>query len=191
MRRLELIAERADGSTRLLSPAVGHFTYCRPRGSVLSAGDVAGVIETLGVSRELVVPASVIGRIVSDVPERVHEPVAYRSVLYTLSPIGASATLAEHDDADASIGADALVFRAPYSGRFWQRPSPNDPAFVSAGDTFGEGATIGLIEVMKTFTHLHYDAGGALPKRARAVRLLVDDGAEVSQGDPLIELEGV
>ena len=44
---------------------------------------------------------------------------------------------------------------------------------------------------MKTFTHLHYDAGSDLPTKARAVRLLVEDGEEVSQGDPLIEVEAV
>lgn len=189
MARIELLVARDENGTHLLSPGVGHFTQGRPRGSLLAPGDVAGVIETLGVARELIVPASVTGRIVSDPPQRVHEPVGYRSPLYTLSPIDAAAADAAVEER-AGPASGALVFRAPYSGRFWHRPSPNDPAFVSEGDVFAAGATIGLIEVMKTFTHLHYDATGELPEKARAVRLLVGDGEEVSQGDPLIEVEG-
>ena len=55
------------------------------------------------------------------------------------------------------------------------------------------GQTIGLIEVMKTFTHLAYtpeDKGGnALPTRARVVRIVAGDGDEVAEGDPLFEVE--
>ena len=44
---------------------------------------------------------------------------------------------------------------------------------------------------MKTFTRTHYAAGGAqaLPERARVVRILVEDGAEVEEGTPLFALE--
>ena len=61
---------------------------------------------------------------------------------------------------------------------------------VPAGATlFTAGSVVGLIEVMKTFTHLHYEAGAGLPERARVVKILVTDGAEVSATDALIELE--
>ncbi|NOT31168.1 MAG: acetyl-CoA carboxylase, biotin carboxyl carrier protein, partial [Planctomycetes bacterium] len=76
-------------------------------------------------------------------------------------------------------------------GRFWQRPAPNDPPFLRAGDALADGQTIGLIEVMKTFTHLVYRSGGELPARAKVVRLLVADGAEIESGGALFELERV
>ncbi len=93
---------------------------------------------------------------------------------------------ADDTAADTTTG---LAFRAPYSGRLWRRPSPTDPPFVQEGDEITEGDTIGLIEVMKTFTHLHYAAEDGLPARARVVKLLVDDGGEVNAGEALFEVE--
>ena len=49
------------------------------------------------------------------------------------------------------------------------------------------GQPIGLIEVMKTFAHVRY-GGEGLPARARIVRVLVEDGAEIGAGDPLYEV---
>jgi len=48
---------------------------------------------------------------------------------------------------------------------------------------------VGLIEVMKTFTHVPYHATGGLPARARVVRWIVGESADVSEGDPLLEVE--
>jgi hypothetical protein len=42
---------------------------------------------------------------------------------------------------------------------------------------------------MKTFGHVPYRAAGGLPKRAKLVRYLVDEGAEVRDGQALIEVE--
>jgi biotin carboxyl carrier protein len=46
-----------------------------------------------------------------------------------------------------------------------------------------------MIEVMKTFAHVPYRAAGSLPKRAKVLRLIAGDGADVKQGDPLLEVE--
>ena len=68
-------------------------------------------------------------------------------------------------------------------------------AAVVTGDTrfqeqeFEDQQTVGLIEVMKTFTHLAYTADGGLPENARIVRVLVGDGDEVREDDPLLEVE--
>ena len=64
-----------------------------------------------------------------------------------------------------------------------------DPAFVEAGDVVEAGSIVGLSEVMKTFTHLTYDAGDDLPARARIKSVLIGDGSEVNAGDALFELE--
>ena len=50
------------------------------------------------------------------------------------------------------------------------------------------GSTLGLLEVMKTFTHLAYAPGASLPAEAKIARVLVADGAEVGEGAPLFEL---
>ena len=53
------------------------------------------------------------------------------------------------------------------------------------------GTPVGLIEVMKTFFQVRYgDANlGDLPTTAKVAKHLVEDGAEVERGQPVIELE--
>jgi biotin carboxyl carrier protein len=98
------------------------------------------------------------------------------------------------DSASESQGSkrdDALVLRSPQSGRFYQRPAPGEPQFVVAGGEIAEGTPVGLIEVMKTFTHVVYRASSSLPPRARLKRFIAGDGADVRQGDVLIEIEAI
>jgi acetyl-CoA carboxylase biotin carboxyl carrier protein len=153
---------------------------------VLVAGEDAGEIGTLGVHIRLVVPADSGGRIVSNPPDRTRAPVAYADVLYELAldvtPAVASAP-AEHSPADAEG-----VLRSPQSGRFYHRPAPGEPAFAAEGAIVADGNPIGLIEVMKTFSHVPYRAGGGLPARARFVRYVARDGGDVRAGDALAEL---
>ena len=61
-------------------------------------------------------------------------------------------------------------------GTFWRRASPRDPVLVGEGADVLEGTTIGLVEVMKTFTPLKAGRAG------RVVRFLVGDGAAVQAG---------
>jgi hypothetical protein len=62
--------------------------------------------------------------------------------------------------------------------------APAPQAAPRAEAQAGEG--IALIEVMKTFSHVHYGgANDGLPERARVVRYTAADGAEVSAGDAL------
>jgi len=216
--QLELLLERSEekGARILLrSPEVGTFTHALPKGALLYPGAEAGVLESLGRALALVAPSGVSGRIASDRPKRVHEPVGYGTVLYELEPLEADAGADPGPDgapsakdargsrtrgasgskpssratgAKTDTEGSGLVFRAPYSGRFWHRPSPQDPPFVKPGDVIHVGTTLGLVEVMKTFTHLVYVPGASLPQRAKIVRVLVADGGEVSEGAPLVEL---
>lgn len=187
--RLELLVEKRGERVLLRAPEVGTFTCAVPRGQLLAPEARAGVLSSLGRAIELVVPAGVLGRIVSERPERVREPVGYGTTLYELVPLGAEAEDAGTGRDEEAAASGAPAFRAPLSGRFWHRPAPGDPAFVEAGITLAAGQTIGLIEVMKTFTHLSYAPGDALPSPARVTRVCAADGAEVNEGDPLIEVE--
>ncbi len=188
---LELLVERAAGRTRLCSPAVGLFTCARNAGRVLTPGAWAGVLHVLQVPHMLLVPPGVAGRIVSTRPERIHQPVGHGSVLYELAPLSAAdgapaAVDAAEQAADERAGP---VLRAPCSGRFWLRTAPGEPALVRPGQVLSAGSAAGLIEVMKTFTLLHYSAGTGLPERARVLRVVAADGAEVAEHEVLLELE--
>jgi acetyl-CoA carboxylase biotin carboxyl carrier protein len=80
------------------------------------------------------------------------------------------------------------VFRAPTSGRFYGRSAPDKPPFVEPGTQLVHGATICLLEVMKTFHRVTY-GGSGLPDTARVSSVLVRDGDDVNAGDPLLALE--
>ena len=188
--RSELGVERTDAGLVLTSPEVGSFTCALAAGRVCTPGMDAGVIHTLGRATSLVVPAGVTGRVVSDPPELLHHPVGYGSVLYELAPLRADVEEETAELESAETGAQR-AFACPHSGRFWHRAAPGDPPFVRAGDVLEEGQPVGLIEVMKTFGRVLYQPGRALPGRARVVRVLAADGADVSAGDPLIEVEDV
>jgi biotin carboxyl carrier protein len=196
--RLDLVIERADGSLRLLSPGVGYFTSARDQGNLVGAGAAAGVLLVLGRAYDLVFPADVEGRVANPPPPRAREPVGWGDVLYEIEPVAVTGGTGRSAARDSPPGgpaprageSGAWVVRSPQSGRLYLRPAPGEAPFVEVGSTVEEGQPIGLIEVMKTFAHVRY-AGAGLPARARVVRLLVADGAEVGAGDPLIEVEPV
>jgi acetyl-CoA carboxylase biotin carboxyl carrier protein len=73
--------------------------------------------------------------------------------------------------------------QAPLPGTFYRKPAPDQPPFKSPGDTVAVGDTIGLIEVMKTFTPVIAEDAGTL------VTFLVADEDPVMAGEPLYEIE--
>jgi len=189
---LELLVRGADGVTRLLAPDVGYLTCARAEGELLGPGQEAGVLLRLGRPFRLVVPAGVRGRVAGARPRPVHAPVAYGDVVVELAPLGAGDEAAAGAVAAApSADGGRLFVLSSQSGRFYHRPAPERPPFVEPGAVIEDGVPIGLIEVMKTFAHVPYraPAGSGLPRRARVVALLVDDGGEVCEGQPLLEVE--
>lgn len=72
---------------------------------------------------------------------------------------------------------------APLPGTFYRRPSPDQPPFKTEGDAVAVGDTVGLIEVMKTFTEVKAEAAGKL------ARFLVENEDAVMAGQPLYELD--
>src|SRR5262249_25940971 len=107
-------------------------------------------------------------------------------LLYAVDPEAARDT-APATAAAQTATATGLVFRAPTSGRFYTRPSPDKPPFVEAGTKLVAGSPICLLEVMKTFHRVTY-GGAGLPETAKVSAVLVADGADVNVGDPLLAL---
>jgi biotin carboxyl carrier protein len=185
---IELIARSVEGGTALCAPDVGWFTRAVAQGRVLSGGETAGVLITLGRARALLVPEGVRGVVIHPPPEAVHHAVGWGDELLRLAPLSSAGSAPA---ARAAAGADgtALVLRSDTPGRFWHRAAPDAPLLVRAGDVLEEGRAVGLIEVMKTFAQVVYRARGGLPARARVRRVLASDGAEVASGEALLELE--
>ena len=185
---LELGLRREGGRVELLAPEVGLFTRALPAGHALAPGQAAGALLSLGRAYTLVAPEGASGKITSPAPERVHAPVGIGDVLYVLAP-GAAASAPQEKPAREGRESSDLVLRAPQAGRFYHRPAPAERPFVTVGQTIEDGEPVGMIEVMKTFSHVHYRATGGLPRRARVVRIVAADDADVKQGEPLLEVE--
>ena len=68
-------------------------------------------------------------------------------------------------------------------GTVYLQPEPGTPAFVSVGSQVSEGETLLIVEAMKTMNHI------PAPRSGTVKRILVEDGAPVEFGAPLIILE--
>ncbi|MGT2509672.1 acetyl-CoA carboxylase biotin carboxyl carrier protein [Cupriavidus basilensis] len=68
-------------------------------------------------------------------------------------------------------------------GTFYRSPAPNQPSFVSVGDTVEEGQTLAIVEAMKLLNPIESDRAG------RIAEILVADGAAVSADTPLFVIE--
>lgn len=181
-----------DGRTALLAPSPGLWRDGPELGSLLRPGDVIGSIELLGVAHRVRAPEGAFGIVVEQGPhaELARRPVDYRAQLLTLDPEALGGSLAvEAAAAAAPVAADgSLLVRASSSGRFYARPAPDKPAFVEVGQVIERGQTIGLLEVMKTFTRINYD-DPKLPARAKIVAIVAADQADLDRGAVILQLE--
>jgi len=72
---------------------------------------------------------------------------------------------------------------SPMVGTVYLSPEPGADAFAKVGDTVSEGDTLLIIEAMKTMNHI------PAPKSGTVKRILVEDGAPVEFGAPLMVVE--
>ncbi len=187
--RVVLGARPADGeSSALLAPTVGVFAPAVREGELVSAGQVVGTVDVLGVLHELIVPRGIAGRVTERLGGgRSRVPVQYGDALFVVST-GATEDITADTASPSDDAQGALSFVAPMSGRFYVRPSPAEPPFVAAGDTVRRGQTVGLLEVMKTFNRLVYE-GDALPDEAAVQAVVPKDGDDVVRGDVILALQ--
>jgi acetyl-CoA carboxylase biotin carboxyl carrier protein len=179
-----------QGCFVLGAPAPGLWRD-RPRaGAFLTPGDPLGQLEVLGACEPLVVPAPARGvvHIVDD--DRARVPVGFGTVLVVLDPTALAHAGASTGpgDAAATVSEAQWMLRSPSSGRFYARPGPGKPPFVTAGEVIVVGRTVALLEVMKSFHRVQYEGAG-LPDRARVVRVVPTEEADLAAGDPILELE--
>jgi len=101
----------------------------------------------------------------------------------TAAPVTAAAAPAPAgvDVADPASLPGAVT--SPMVGTVYMSPEPDAAAFVKVGDKVSEGDTLLIIEAMKTMNHI------PAPKSGTVKRLLVEDGAPVEFGAPLMIVE--
>lgn len=100
------------------------------------------------------------------------------------APVAAAApaaapAAASNDDPANHPGA----VTSPMVGTVYLQPEPGAPSFISVGATVSEGDTLLIVEAMKTMNHI------PAPKSGTVKRILVEDGATIEYGAPLVILE--
>jgi acetyl-CoA carboxylase biotin carboxyl carrier protein len=107
-------------------------------------------------------------------------PVAAPVAVAAAPAAAAPTTVSAASDDPAQL---AGAVNSPMVGTAYLSAEPGADAFVKVGDTVKEGQTLLIIEAMKTMNQI------PAPKSGKVTRILVDDGAPVEFGDPLIILE--
>ena len=194
-----LLERQADTSRVLLrAPAPGLWRGAPEPGALIRPGMLIGQLEQLGVLHRLRAPDLAEGIVVDEAPRNglvrqvvARQPVDRGALLLTLDPEALAGGLALAGAASKSVANEgALVYRSPSAGRFYVRPAPDKPPFIEVGQVLERGQTIGVLEVMKTFTRLFYD-DPRLPERARISAIVIRDQDEIDAGAILLELESV
>ncbi|SNR27859.1 acetyl-CoA carboxylase biotin carboxyl carrier protein [Puniceibacterium sediminis] len=72
---------------------------------------------------------------------------------------------------------------SPMVGTVYMQGEPGSPAFIRVGQQVSEGDTLLIVEAMKTMNHI------PAPRAGTVKRILVEDGAPVEYGAPLVILE--
>ena len=115
-------------------------------------------------------------------------PVAAQVAVPAAAPVAAPAPA---EAAPAAATAQAAedpashpgAVTSPMVGTVYMQPEPGSPAFISVGATVAEGDTLLIVEAMKTMNHI------PAPKAGTVKRILVEDGAAVEFGTPLVIIE--
>lgn len=95
----------------------------------------------------------------------------------------APAAPAPGTDTPAAPAADDsskyIEVKSPMIGTFYRTPKPEDPAFVSVGDSISVGDKVCIIEAMKLFNEIESEVSGTI------VKVLVENASPVEYDQPL------
>jgi len=112
-------------------------------------------------------------------PQQAQSAPAHYAAPAPAAPAAAAAPTA--DNSDPADHPGAVV--SPMVGTVYMQAEPGAPAFISVGTSVSEGDTLLIVEAMKTMNHI------PAPRSGTVKRILVEDGAAVEFGAPLVVLE--
>ena len=87
----------------------------------------------------------------------------------------------EPKQVESTIKGESLL--SPMPGTFYSSPTPDDPAFVSKGDTVKKGTTLCIIEAMKIMNEIEAEYDG------KVVDILVNNSEPVEYNQPLFIID--
>lgn len=98
-----------------------------------------------------------------------------------MAPAAPAAPIGATENADPASHPGAVT--SPMVGTVYMSAEPGAPPFATVGATVNEGDTLLIIEAMKTMNHI------PAPRAGTIKRILIEDGAAVEFGAPLVILE--
>jgi biotin carboxyl carrier protein len=185
-----------DGHFDMLAPGVGFFDMPPAAGTYLMPGSFVGYLTIMRRYFHLLMPEGHHGVVtklhVADRKQRVE----YGQALFTVSSkaeVGLTTEFREME-ADEGRGDDGIPegmfgVRSPTDGIFYRRANPQSPAYVEEGAIVEQGTVLALVEVMKCFNPILYPGEPEFPARARIVRAVLEDAAEVKHGSVIFVVE--
>jgi len=121
---------------------------------------------------------------------RVSRQMAQQVVAQVAAPAPAVAPAPAAPSAEAPAAEPAAdpanhpgAVTSPMVGTVYMQAEPGAPSFIKVGQQVSEGDTLLIVEAMKTMNHI------PAPRAGTIKRILVDDGAAVEFGAPLVILE--
>jgi acetyl-CoA carboxylase biotin carboxyl carrier protein len=110
-------------------------------------------------------------------------PQPLQAAAIPMAAAAAPAAVIAADVPNADPATDPGAVSSPMVGTVYTSPEPGAPAFISVGTQVSEGDTLLIVEAMKTMNHI------PAPRAGTVKRILVEDGAAVEFGAPLVILE--
>ena len=112
--------------------------------------------------------------------------IAAPAVAAAPAPVPVAAAPAPAPAAGAPAAAPAaedtskyVEIKSPMIGTFYRSPKPEDPVFVSVGDTISAGDKVCIVEAMKLFNEIESEVSGTI------VKVLVENSSPVEYDQPL------
>lgn len=172
----------------LCCPRVGVFQPAVGLGDSVAPGRVIGSLFVLNRRFDVLAPSKARGEVVA---LTARGPVEYGQPLIEVGARTAGEAGGEEAEGGpaGSVTGDYEI-KTPIDGIFYCRPTPDSPPYVNEGDIIEAGATLALVEVMKTFNPIRYDASAA-PERAKIVEIVPEDMSEVAAGSVLYVVQAL
>jgi acetyl-CoA carboxylase biotin carboxyl carrier protein len=137
----------------------------------------------LQVKRDYAEDDSLNVRVSRKPPQQVMAPQQMQAAPALMAAAAPAAIAAPEAAASADPSTDPGAVTSPMVGTIYTSPEPGAPAFITVGAQVTEGDTLLIVEAMKTMNHI------PAPRSGTIQRILVEDGAAVEFGAPLVILE--
>ena len=95
------------------------------------------------------------------------------------APVAEAPAVGNPADNSSIEESDYITIKASMIGTFYRSASPENPPFVSVGDTIKEGDAICIIEAMKLFNEIESEVSGKI------IKVLADDSTPIEFDQPL------